>query len=638
MKKIVSVLLCTMFLLHMPGAWAYEYRPYTGSGLLYATAAALTDDAGRPVTQLQAGQTVHASVRVKPGGDGADTQKAVLIAATYVDGFFTEMQYDSAELSGVQELSTSIVIPSGNAGLRLYLWDEVTGGMNARPLFKMGTFGEPSAVEQILVGGEPVAGFDPETTEYHITVNAGYTSWPDIVVCTGDLAADVTAEYTGQFPLSRPNHQYLNGNVPAAGTSDTAVARISAAGKAYTLYITQEVPQITDLKVKHWGSASADADSFEYWSDAQARVCYNISNPVWPVADPHTDTVLDPAVYHSPSVSTYEGYTPVYSDRSNWITFDIAPELLGAQRIILPNAGNYVVQGADAHITFTLDRSARIYYYGGSSKADWMGDDWSLATNSLYESNSDGSYYSMFRCFVTAAASYSVKDSYYMYYKDYEVQPGQKLTVSLPVGRTASVLTFIKYKDTDFIQNAAYTDASGNTAAVRDVVLTTPVYRDGTAADYSLFVPLQKEAAPSLGTGNVMFAASVFSDHQTGEDTAWFPLSYMSELEGGYALQLPSGSTAMTQVSFDLTACADVYVLTDDETLQDAFSGWRRLGETAEPSAVIRTSAADSFALYQNASFAKTWFVGEGETARVTIDLPEAAGRNVMVVVKPAAL
>lgn len=667
MRRILSaIVLFIAIILEIPYVYAYEYIPYTGDGIIRASSVTLTDSDGERINSLTPGETVTASIRVRPGsGSLTGTEKVSLIIASYSDGFFEDMNTLAKTITSAEVLTASIIVPDVNPGIRVFLWDEATGGINARPLFKMGEFNtDTSEVEQITVGGEPIVDFSADVYEYDVMVNAGYMCWPDIMVYTSDAMTNVKAEYKGNFPLSKPIHQYINSNVPAEGISETATAVITAGNKTYRINIRQEVPQITDVYVKHWASATSAEDEYEYWSESQAKVSYDIQNPVWSADAPgpnventnpsdgaqnNYETQLK---YYITSADDLEGYSPVFSDRTAWVSYDICPELLGSQQILLPNSNNYVVKGVPDYCTFTIDRSARIYVYAGSTTS--FDETWKLAYNKMYSKNSSGTYYTMVRYFSTGKTSNSSNDNLMMYYKDFEVDPGSKCTITMPSG-SSPYRTYIQYKDTDFVTNAVYRDGEGTTE-IDTVYFGKPFYRLGENGDYSRFASAGSNKMPALGTGNIMYGSSLFSNKPEAVPVEFFDDS----LEGAVALRLKYSGTStnmqgVTNIEFDLSAPAQVYVFTNissslEYLKNNCFTesdGWHVLGGEDELAIKYKTNNDGSAfsTLYKNSSFTKSFYTENGDITHVNIDFTgmNASGSGaslnskaqIVVVIKP---
>ena len=378
-------------------------------------------------------------------------------------------------------------------------------------------------------------------------------------------------------------------------------------------------------------------------------VGYNIRQILWPYSDVNLNTEAGDenggfagvaAKYHVPSVSTYANFSPVFANRTNWIQFDYAPELAGASQICFPLNDHAVLAGEEEYITFKIDRSARIYYSLGNESAAMDGA-WQLYTNSIYANNAanraNRTYFAPVR--YAATSSTNVKFQTHLsrfYYKDFYVEPGEELAITLPSVTTSAHILYVKYLDADLVENASYT-AGTATQPVSTVFFGSPLTRiSNTLVDFDIFQPSALGAPLGLGTGNVLFASSVFSDRQTG-DGAWFPTYLIPEVQGGTALVLPSDVSGVDSISFDLTASADVYLLTNYSQSEagTAFDGWTALGGGNAAAARIRTAALSYFTMYQDACYHRRFSLTEGERQTVTISLPDVGSpRSVMVVVK----
>ena len=99
MKKYLSFLIVIFLLItNVLGAFAYNYAPYIGDGIVKATSVVFTDADGKVVTSLTPGQTITATVRVKAGSEFDNLMSTVsdktvtLIVASYSKGFIKEIK------------------------------------------------------------------------------------------------------------------------------------------------------------------------------------------------------------------------------------------------------------------------------------------------------------------------------------------------------------------------------------------------------------------------------------------------------------------------------------------------------------------------------------------------------------------
>ena len=217
MKRVVFAFLILWALAAVePCAYAYTYGAYVTDGVVKATPVVVSDSSDEAVTALTAGESVKASVLVKPGSSSTGSAEVCLILATYAGGVLDELTCKKQTVSSEVEIKTDyLTVPSGsNPGVRVYLWD---GDLSAQPLAAVGTVGAASAVQQILVGGTAVEDFSSDTYEYDVTVSAGYTDWPDIVVLTDNLASGVGISRAGKFPLSKNSSTVFKRRRPGGG-------------------------------------------------------------------------------------------------------------------------------------------------------------------------------------------------------------------------------------------------------------------------------------------------------------------------------------------------------------------------------------------------------------------------------------
>ena len=645
----VAFLTSLVLIVAAPCVFAYEHDAYVTYGNVKATSATVTNDKDEIVTSLNSGDKIKASVYAAPGNSSIGSEDVSLIIATYSDGKLYDITCENQTISSKSKIETDyLTVPaSGNPGVRVYIWGNIE---LAQPLAAIGDVNRGTEVQQIIVGNEAVKDFSPDVYEYDITVNAGYTDWPDIIVLTDNFVSDITIERNGNFPLSQNYTQYIKADVAASGTSGTAVAEITVGDKVYKLNITQDVPQITGIELKYWDSADSDLSDYNIYDNSSLRVGYNIRQIEWPYSDVNLNTeagdengefVGVASKYYSPMVNTYTNFSPVFSNRTtNWIQFDYAPELVGANQICFPLSENAVLADEQEYIKFKIDRSARIYYSLGNSAAS-MDDTWSIYTNSIYENNSDNrsncTYYAPVRYAATSSTNVRLQPHLSrFYYKDFHVEPGETLEITLPSVTTNSHILYIKYQDSDLVENASYTSDSVS-QPVSTVFFDSPLTRiSNTLVKFDIFRPLTADSPLGLGTGNVMYASSVFSDKQSG-DNAWFPTYLTNDVKGGTALVLPSDVSGVDSISFDITASADVYILTNYEQSEvgTAFDGWTALGGSNDVAARVRTADLSYFTMYKNTCYRRSFDLEEGERRTVTISLPGvSSSRSIMVVIK----
>ncbi|MBQ2284221.1 MAG: hypothetical protein II244_00995, partial [Clostridia bacterium] len=401
MKKYLSFLIVVFLLVtNAMGAFAYDYAPYIGDGIIKATSVVFTDEDGKVVTSLTRGQKITATVRVKAGSDSlTDSEKVSLIVASYSNGFIEDVAIDTETIKNATVLSTSITVPDvEQPGIRVFMWDEIDDLVNARPLNKMGVVSaEASAIEQISVGGVLIEDFSPDVYEYDVTVNAGYISWPEVIAYTSNAATKVDATYEGNFPLSAPIRQKVDATEKVKGTSKTAVATIKVGDKEYKINVTQEVPQITDVKLTYLNS---NTNTEEVWPDVKNISVYmstSIGEPKWTkeLPGPNVESAKDmknerKSEYYN-FLKDYEnsGASPMFAKGVFHYIYDIAPELLGAQQIIIEKdkANPTQKKGSVEYLEFTLERSARVYAYVGSNAANLNEKTgWTLYQNLIYPS------------------------------------------------------------------------------------------------------------------------------------------------------------------------------------------------------------------------------------------------------------
>lgn len=661
MKKIlISLLLSVMLIMQIPCAFAYEYTPYVGDGVISVTPVKViyekevSESSFEEVDDITDATVVTASCNVKTGSeyDGSEL-KVSLVVVGYKGKFLRSFNSESVTFTsadeGVKKLTTQLDIENKDIdGVKVYLWDSVE---NAKPVFNKGVPGsDDNTIDGIIVGGEAVE-IDPDTKTGAVEVNAGYVEWPDVVVLTNDSSADVKVDLKGAFPLSKPLHTILESNVGVMGESETAVATITVGDEVYTVEVTQAVPQITNVKFRKY-KANMATTAEEYYTDKQLKIQYDVQNPVWTDAFPGPDvedSTLRSQDYYK-TINTLENVSWAYSDTlgnnsQNAMFFDnIAPELLGSQFFANSWVSTSNTSTIDDAFKFTIDRSARVYmaYRDGTSLLD---SSWKRVYNNMYPSN-NAMYGRMFyemRINPTATThTYQVAYGNMVFAKDFYVKPGETLDISLPAGKNVPRI-FLKYFDTEFVTNASYTaDGSKKTAAtyylaqpnLRDEELMTDRYQLYTS-NSSTTVPLFK------GTGNILNATSTFFE----TDKRQFALvTVPDELVGATAFRTPYTLSGTVKYEFDISQSARVYVFTnagnetgntDVDTIKASLGDdWNNTDFEGDVAIGYRVDDNNVYVGITNeSSFYRDYIVQPDDGGKVSITLDNITGDTRVIVV-----
>ena len=661
MKKIlISLLLSVMLIMQIPCAFAYEYTPYVGDGVISVTPVKViyekevSESSFEEVDDITDATVVTASCNVKTGSeyDGSEL-KVSLVVVGYKGKFLRSFNSESVTFTsadeGVKKLTTQLDIENKDIdGVKVYLWDSVE---NAKPVFNKGVPGsDDNTIDGIIVGGEAVE-IDPDTKTGAVEVNAGYVEWPDVVVLTNDSSADVKVDLKGAFPLSKPLHTILESNVGVMGESETAVATITVGDEVYTVEVTQAVPQITNVKFRKY-KANMATTAEEYYTDKQLKIQYDVQNPVWTDAFPGPDvedSTLRSQDYYK-TINTLENVSWAYSDTlgidsQNAMFFDnIAPELLGSQFFANSWVSTSNTSTIDDAFKFTIDRSARVYMADrdGTSLLD---SSWKRVYNNMYPSN-NAMYGRMFyemRINPTATThTYQVAYGNMVFAKDFYVKPGETLDISLPAGKNVPRI-FLKYFDTEFVTNASYTaDGSKKTAAtyylaqpnLRDEELMTDRYQLYTS-NSSTTVPLFK------GTGNILNATSTFFE----TDKRQFALvTVPDELVGATTFRTPYTLSGTVKYEFDISQSARVYVFTnagnetgntDVDTIKASLGDdWNNTDFEGDVAIGYRVDDNNVYVGITNeSSFYRDYIVQPDDGGKVSITLDNITGDTRVIVV-----
>lgn len=673
-KMLVSIILCMIMAFNLMGVSAYEYIPYVGDGVISATPVTVKFDkvsvngGVEEVTEavnIADATRVTASCMVKPGSAYDEEVKVMMIIAGYKGRRL--VSYNSSETTTFSSATDSVkkvsaVLEKGEQdidGVKVFLWDSVD---NARPLFNHGNFGAAgNTIEGILIGGQLVE-IDEDTKTGSVEVNAGYVEWPDIVVLTDDITTEVSVDVKGCFPLSKQDNGFVKSNIEVNGTSETGIVTVKVADEIYTVNVTQAIPQIKDVKFRVFSANIATETEPTYYTDNQIGIYYGVVNPTWTdeIPGPNKEaTDGDNLLKYDNGLSTLEKLTPAYSDKTQssgdtWALFNMAPELLGSQFICAPWISASNNNGTvDDCFTFTIDRSARIYYFGGDVTLD---SSWVRARNEQYAStvSLNTRMYYEFRVSATGNSVQTATGDR-LYYKDYNVTPGETCQISLPAGKTAPKV-FVKYQDSEFVTNASYTvDGTETSAEVTD--LNQPLYKDAAATvnPYQIYTNPSSSLNtnhPYAGGGNLMFSTVCFTESNRFQYSL---VRVPEELNGTSLVTMPFTLTGCTKVDFDISSSARVYVFTNAgnqtgsntvDSLKEALGeGWVNTDFEYGIADLDDKDIAIGFRIgnmtinetvKNNSSFYCDYIVQPDDSGHVTINLPSIkASTRVIVAIKP---
>ena len=676
MKKIlISILLCVTLAAQLTVGYAFVYTPFSADGVVASTPVSveLTDADAAAVSNVADATEISASCVVRPGSefDGTPVLSSIILVA-YKDGCMVDysvsssVRFTSADDSAKKLSADFDNSTVGADGLKVYIWDSVD---NARPLVNAGEYGVSGGVEAIIIGGEKVD-IDADTKTGSVRVNAGYTEWPEVMVLTENMISGVSVEAKGEFPLSKNIHAYVDANIASPGTGETAAVTVNACGETYNISVTQEIPQITDVKFKQF---MTDMTAEEYYSDSQVKIQYSVQNPVWTEDLPNPNinadgftagtNKVDPAyaAQFKNAVSGLRNVSYVYSDRTTshsqmtFFYFNVAPALVGSQAFTLPYPSSSVTSSeTDNCFTFTIERSARIYMQNGSDMAP---KGWTRAANLVgtQQTTKNIMYYEFWTN--TAGGTVYTTNGNNVFYKDYDVEPGKPCTVSLPSGKKSPRI-FVKYQSPNLVENSTYS-SNGRTVNIKTTTVYKPVYKyDNLTAAEGKYAMLEYPnngstiTIPYNAKGNILYATSVFTNPSTPTPERQGLVIVPDEIVGGTALVIPSSMADADTIEFDLNASSRVYVFasagsspTIIANIKNAIGeGWENTefdptgsgsGEDAISLAYRISANAYIKDVRNKSSFYKDFVVTPGESGHVTINLNKSmSDKRVIVVIK----
>ncbi len=671
-KYLITGLVCIIMVLNTFGVCAYEYTPYIGDGVISATLFDVVyenvtvSEGVENVTEAEGvadADRVSASCMVKPGMKFESQVKVMMIIAGYNDGCLIDYSVSknpvilSSAADSAKKVSASLDFGANNFDdIEIFIWDDVD---NARPLLNYGNaIDAENGLEAVIVGGE-LAEIDEDTKTGTVTVNAGFVEWPDVVVLNEDSASKVKIDVKGTFPLSKPSHVLLNSNTQVGGISEEGIVTVTVGDEVYTITVTQEIPQITDVAFRVFVSDMGTTEA-TYYADDQLKIQYDVQNPVWTdsLPGPHKEIVgksadgtVDNVTKYAEGVSSLENISYAYPPTSmKMFFFDIAPELIGSQYFAPPFTSGVTNSDYVDSYTFTIDRSARIYM-NHSGKA--LDSSWTPAVSRFQkDAKMEKCMYYEFRQSTTSnSLQFSTGNA--VYYKDYYVNPGETCTITLPSDKLQPKI-FVKYADTEYITNVKYT--YDDVVTITDTVeVCSPVFVDDTLTTgkykpYNNGNTNKSEAV--YGTGNLMYCTSTFLD-DTSTRRVYGLAVVPEELVGGRAILTPFNAGGLSNVEFDISTSSRVYIFTTTSSagrlaklLEILGEGWVNTSFTHEDTDLndkdiaIAYRSSDS-AINENIknerSFYKEFYVQPDDKAHISIPLSTYGleGQKAVIIIKP---
>ncbi len=672
MKKIFVLVLCMLMVFNISGVYAYEYAPYIGDGAVSATLFDVTyenvtvtegvEDV-KKVESITEATRVSASCMVKPGSAFESQVKVMMIIAGYKDDCLVDYSVSktpvviSSLMDSPKKVSASLDTGANKFDdIEVFIWDDFD---NARPLLNYGNvLNAQNGLEAVIIGGE-LAVIDPETKTGNVTVNAGFVEWPDVVVLNEDIASKVKVDVKGAFPLSKPSHSLINSNTEVLGVSEEGIVSITVGDEVYTVTVTQEIPQITDVAFRTY-TANMATDEVVYYTDEQLKIQYDVQNPIWTDAlpGPHKEIVgksadgtVDNISKYAEGVTSLENISYAYPPTSmKMFFFDISPELLGSQYFAPPFVSGVKNTDYVDSYTFTIDRSARIYMNHAAKALD---SSWTPAVSRFQkDSKMEKCMYYEFRQ-STSSNSLQFSTGNNVFYKDFYVKPGETCTITLPADSIQPKI-FVKYVDTEYVTNVKYTDS--------DVVTdtdTVSVYKpefvdpDATTGKYKAYNNGNTNSSAAIyGTGNVLYSTSTFLDDSSTRRV--YGLAVVpEELVGGRAILTPFNASKLSNVEFDISTSSRVYIFTTissdsrmEKFVETLGEGWvntcfthndEDLNSKDIAIAYRSSDSAINENMKNSRSFCKDFVVQPDDSAHISIPLLPYGleGQKIVIIIKP---
>ena len=432
--------------------------------------------------------------------------------------------------------------------------------------------------------------------------------------------------------------------------------------KEYKINVTQEVPQITDVKLTYLNS---NTNTEEVWPDVKNISVYmstSIGEPKWTKELPGPNVESDKDMKNERKSEYYNflkdyensGASPMFAKGVFHYIYDIAPELLGAQQIIIEKdkAKPTQKEGSVEYLEFTLERSARVYAYVGSNAAN-LNDEtgWTLYQNLIYPSDQTGVRGAVARYIGSSTDAYSHKLIRPAKYQDFVVKPGEKVTVTIPKGNEIG-FTFIKYfENSNIVTNASYQYDTKAVTTSESYLLYKPLLANKELTGTDLYLKYKPSTGlytsvtsdvVANGIGNVLFGVSPFADY-----AGYIPVSYDDRFDGAQTFRMRYDLKNLKNIKFNLTSSAKVYVVTNVtdndvlEDIEDCLDGWNVMGD-GEEGLIKFYNIVDgkelSFKPTEKTSFEKTYYVDYGETETVNLDfsgMKFPTKKIIMVLVQP---
>lgn len=600
MKKIISVLIVMIMAVSLNG---FAYTPYISDSEVKVQSIRFVDMITmEEVNSVEPGQLLDVSAVVKAGTNVLPVQQATLVVTVCSGSEVLEcIDYSSTFLSSEKTtLSAMVMIPSEveNLSVKAYVWDSVE---NARPLASAAIV-ESSSVEvyDIVIDGVSLEGFSNDIKSYDYEVSAAHINFPEISVVTANSSAK--AEIT------------INGNLYEDGAS--AVITVTSADKtatdSYTVNYTWETPSVTNASLNLPGQSPMNLNTLK------------LIEPVWQAgSEPTFDPRTIPNVIKSGSSGSINSTSPYYTEEwlqynlpeskstmftdRNWYYMDISPEIIGGTVIQVPysSASGINNTSVDNLITFDINRSAVVYVHNNNNM------NLNHFVNNLGFENMNAPYaYRM----MSYASDYMYQHVYF-YRKEYKVEPGETVTVTLPYGTVANMYGIIvKFIDDYTFENNSLIKTDGESVGF-------PITRE-------TFIPTHKDETltqPAVWS-NIKFYPRYSFDDINGTSSKVPVLYVEDEYLGGNLLRYPyivNGAGIYNMAEFDIVSSCKVKFIWNHADTKSQMDTWAFMNGWTASTTTSRQLISDGGAPYNcligGACYEKEFNVIPGEVIHVSI-------------------
>lgn len=624
MKKMFKSLLAILIVFSVAVSSVMAYNPYISDEIVKISSVKFTDMMTmEELTTVGYGQMIEVSVNVK-AGTGIPAGQQVTLIVTVCNGAEVLECAESTmpEITDTTTtLSTMVMTPEDaetykELSVRAYVWDNIDNG---RPLASAALVRSDNVeINDIVIDGISLEGFSPDVKEYDYEVSAAHINFPEIVVVTENSAAK--AEIS------------INGNLYEDGASATITVK-SADGTAtdsYTINYIWDKPVVTNATLNLPGQQPMALNTTKLiepvWSQ-ENKPTFNPATIPNVIKGGSSGSITSTSPYYTEEWLQYnlpESKATMFTDR-NWYYIDISPEIIGGTVIQVPYSSATGINNTsiDNLITFDINRSAEVYVHNNNNM-------------NLNHFINDFGFENMNAPYAYRMMSYAADYTYqhvYFYRREYKVEPGETVTVTLPHATGANMYgVIVKFIDDYTFENNALTKSNGEAIGFPITRHTfIPTHKDPDKPDDAIW-------------SNIKFYPRYSFDNMDGTSSKVPVLYVEDEYLGGNLLRYPyiiNNSGIYSTAEFDVVSSCKIKFIWNDSATKPQLDTWAFVNDwtasTTTSMQLLSNNEPPYNCLIGGACYEKEFNVIPGESIHVSIPIYQS-GRQFYVYSFPAEL